>query len=258
MSKMIVSFLSILVLSQNAFAFDQEHKAWTAWLSAYTREVPGPATQVNYPHARKNAASLNKYLNELSAVSEAEFHSWSMLQQKAFLINAYNAFTVKLILDNKPVESIKNLGSLLSTPWKIRFIPLLGKTLTLDEIEQERLRPVFKDPRIHFAVVCASIGCPRLQRKAFTVDSLGVQMDRATREFLLDVSRNRIQVQDGDTHLHLSKIFKWYAIDFGGERNVPGFVFHYVPLTPQQKDQALRQNVNIKYLDYDWRLNQYR
>jgi hypothetical protein len=240
-----------------AYGFDHTHNLWTTWLKDHTREVSGPATQVNYDKARNNPTPLNSYLNQLSSVKAEEFAGWNKNQKMAFLINAYNAFTIKLIIDHKPVKSIKKIGGLLSTPWKIRFIPLLGKELTLDEIEHERLRPVFKDPRIHFAVVCASVGCPRLQQEAFVPEKIEEQMDRATREFLKDQTRNKIEVKDSKTILHLSNIFKWYAADFGGTSNLAGYVIPYSPLSQEDKVKALRQESEIKYLDYDWNLNSY-
>nr|MCU0919333.1 DUF547 domain-containing protein [Burkholderiaceae bacterium] len=146
--------------------FDHSHAAWTALLRKHVRLVRGgQATQVAYAGFAADRAVLKTYLDSLSAVAPAAFSDWSKPERQAFLINAYNAFTVELILTKYPdLKSIKDLGSLLSSPWKPKWIPLLGGKVSLDDIEHAMLRKRgdYDDPRVHFAVNCASIGCPAL------------------------------------------------------------------------------------------------
>ena len=153
---------------------------------------------------------------------EAEFDAWTKPQQQAFLINAYNAFTVELILTRYPdLKSIRDFGSVFGNPWKDKFFTLFGQPSYLDFIEHETLRKegVYDDPRVHVAVVCASIGCPMLRNEAFTADNLEAQLDDAMRRFLSDRTRNRYNPQS--KKLEISKIFDWYGKDF--EKGHKGF-----------------------------------
>lgn len=178
----------------------------------------------------------------------------------AFLINAYNAFTVKLILTRWPdLSSIKDLGSLFSSPWKKRFFNLLGNKRTLDEVEGMLRKPGrYDDPRIHFAINCASIGCPMLQPHAYDGKQLDHQLDAATADFLGDHSRNRYDAKNGV--LKVSKIFDWYADVFS--RGKAGSVKKFLAAHAEQlsDDPAARKRIGsgdaeIDYLDYDWQLN---
>lgn len=252
---MFYSIFTLIMLPLSlAFSFDHQHQDWTKWLEKYTKEIPGPSTEVNYTLARKNKEDLNTYLGSLESVTQKEFDTWSQNQKKAFLFNAYNAYTIQLIISNKPVKSIRDLGTLVQSPWKISFVPLLGKKRSLDEIEHDLLRGTYKDPRIHFAVVCASIGCPRLQLSAYTADKLEDQLNQATREFLNDTSRNRIEVKNQTVHLQLSKIFDWYAGDFGGKEKLPEFILPFMA-KPNSKSDYSGKKIKVTFLDYDWRLN---
>ncbi|WP_413698894.1 DUF547 domain-containing protein [Psychromonas sp. KJ10-10] len=204
---------------------------------------------------KQDQAQLKAYLTVLSNVSQSTFDGWSPSQQLAFLINAYNAWTVKLILTKYPdLESIKDLGSLFSSPWKKKFIPLLGKTLSLDDIEQDLIRGHFDEPRIHFAVNCASIGCPALRAEAYQSDKLDAQLEEATNLFLADASRNRIN----NDELQVSKIFDWYQSDFEKQQTLATFLVKYanaLNLTDQQKEDVINGKIDIEFLDYNWSLN---
>ena len=175
----------------------------------------GQASQVRYAGFKADSAALNRYLDSLSAVTEAAFKTFSKPQQMAFLINAYNAFTVALILTKYPaITSIKDLGSLFSSPWKPKRIALLGSKVSLDDIEHGMLRERgrFDDPRVHFAVNCASIGCPPLREEAFVAERLDTQLDEQTSRFMSDRTRNRFAA--ASARLEVSKIFDWYGEDF--------------------------------------------
>ena len=205
-------FLLFLLSGASASAADFEHKQWDQLLKKHVVNIlQGRATQVNYAGMKTDRVELKQYLAALTKVSDVTFQGWTESQRLAFLINAYNAWTVELILTEYPdIESIKDLGSLFSSPWKKDFIPLLGKTRSLDNIEQDLIRGNFKEPRIHFALNCASIGCPALRAEAYQSELLEAQLVDAIKLFLSDSSRNRVQGNE----LQISKIFKWYQDDF--------------------------------------------
>ncbi len=222
----------------------------------------GQSTWVDYAKIQAESAdTLDQYLAALSAVSAEQFNDWPQSEQLAFLINAYNAWTIQLIIDNYPgIDSIRDLGTWIKSPWKKSFIPLLGETLSLDDIEHGRIRAegVYQDPRIHFAVNCASIGCPPLRTEAFTGDKLDQQLTEQTQLFLMDSSRNRV---DGKK-LELSSIFKWYRGDFEkgwlGYQSLSAFLYDYrqaLGLNEQQSAQLKAEDFKIRFLDYDWNLN---
>jgi hypothetical protein len=248
--------LFLLLTVGAASANNFEHRQWDQLLKKYVVNIElGRSTQVNYLGIKKDQTELKQYLQTLSEVSTVTFNKWSELEQLAFLINAYNAWTVELILTEYPrIDSIKELGSLFSSPWKKKFIPLLGETRSLDNIEQDLIRGNFKEPRIHFAVNCASIGCPALRAEAYQSDALEMQLTEATNLFLSDSSRNRLM---GD-ELQLSKIFKWYQDDFEQQQTLAQFLVKYAKalnLTEKQKQAVINGDIDIKYLDYDWSLN---
>lgn len=258
-----IFFYAILMMaSVHAHASSFDHGLWDHLLKKHVVVVKqGEATQVNYAGFAHDKGRLKTYLASLSAVPRATFDKWDKAGQLAFLINAYNAWTVDLVLTGYPkIGSIKELGSLLQSAWGKRFIPLLGETRSLDNIEHELIRAEnrYQEPRIHFAVNCASIGCPALRPEAYTGERLTAQLDEATRLFLADRSRNWLK---GDT-LYLSSIFKWYRQDFergwGGFKELSGFLIAYrQPLGLLESDaQRLKSaGVDIEFVDYDWRLN---
>ena len=239
-----------------------EHAGWNQLLHANVVTAnDGLATSVDYAAMLAARPELQQYLQSLAAVTPATFDGWDKKTQLAFLINAYNAWTVELILTVYPkLESIKDLGSLFRSPWSKAFIPLLGQTRSLDDIEHKMIRGSgnYNDPRIHFAVNCASIGCPALREEAYTGAELDAQLHEQTRRFLLDRSRNRGQ----GAGLAVSSIFKWYKGDFeggwAGYSRLEDFFLDYTDALDLNAAQsaALRQgNSDIRFLDYDWRLN---
>ena len=160
----VLLLLCALLLGGPAWAqFDHGHAGWDALLKKHVRWLPDQKqSRVDYDGFKADRAALKKVLDAMSAVPPAEFERWPREQQMAFLVNAYNAFTVELILTRWPdLKSIKDLGTLLQSPWKKKFFTLLGEERTLDWIEHEQLRPRYREPRLHAALNCASIGCPR-------------------------------------------------------------------------------------------------
>jgi hypothetical protein len=248
----------------HAQALDQDHAAWTALLRKHV--VPlrgGQASQVRYAGFKADRAALLAYRESLSAVGEAAFKAFGKPQQMAFLINAYNAFTVELVLTRYPgLESIKDLGSVFNSPWKPKWIPLLGGRVSLDDIEHGMLRERgrFDDPRVHFAVNCASIGCPALREEAFVAERLSGQLDEQALRFISDRNRNRFDTAAG--RLEVSKIFEWYGDDFKlghrGIASLAAFLSRYADsLADAQVDRERVRggSAAIRFLPYEWKLN---
>jgi hypothetical protein len=249
-----------------ALAFDQSHAAWDVLLKRHVVVArDGNSSRVDYAGLRGGQGALQAYLDGLSAVTQAEYLGWSREQRLAFLINAYNAFTVRLILTRYPdLKSIKDLGGILSSPWKKQFFTLLGKPLGLDDVEHGLIRApgAFDEPRIHFAVNCASVGCPMLRAEAYVAERLNVQLDDAARRFLSDRSRNRFDAASGA--LEISKVFDWYGTDFAamkGAKSVAGFLARYADVladAPDARERVREGRAPLRYLDYDWTLNDAR
>lgn len=250
------SFLALLVMagfSNLALAFDHSHAAWTALLHKHVI-VNESASQVDYLSFKKDAGAFDEYTRNLSAVTKAEYDGFSQEQKIAFLINAYNAFTIKIILEHYPVKSIKDIGSLFRNTWKIKFINLLGKEMSLDAIEHEHLRKNFNEPRVHFAINCAAKGCPALRSEAYTAEHLSAQLENQAKQFLRDSSRNRLDIKA--MKLELSMIFKWFAEDFQrGGNTVQKFVSAFITDDPTIKAKLIAGALSVGYLDYDWNLN---
>jgi hypothetical protein len=239
-----------------------DHSAWDALLKKHVTMLrSGQASEVDYAGFSTDRGQLKQYLASVSSVTPAQFDRWDRASRLAFLINAYNAYTVELILTGYPdVKSIKDLGSLLRSPWKKRFAPLLGETRSLDDVEHGLIRGSgrYAEPRIHFAVNCASIGCPALRPEAYVGERLETQLEEATGSFLEDRTRNRLE---GNT-LKVSSIFKWYQSDFEkswrGSETLAGFLAHYrkaLGLDESTASQLREGKIAIDFLDYDWRLN---
>ncbi len=272
----MMRLVAFLVLAAAPFGavvaqFDHSHAAWTALLKRSVVLVDGgKASQVRYAELAKDRAALKSYLASLSKVTEAEFNGWSKPQQMAFLINAYNAFTIEKILTRYPdIKSIWDFGKLFGNPFKDRFFVLLGSESTLDRIEHETLRKkgAYDEPRVHFAVNCASIGCPMLREEAYVAERLDAQLEEQARRFLSDRSRNRYNAQKGA--LEVSKIFDWFKEDWqSGYRGLTGaappvqsreqyFARYAKLLADAAGDQQVVADgkAPIGFLEYDWTLN---
>lgn len=256
--------MALLLAARAALAFDQTHAAWDALLKRHVVVAQdGGSSRVDYAGMRAERAALQAYLGALSSVAPAEFRGWTRGQRLAFLLNAYNAFTVELVLTRYPdLQSIRDLGGFLQSPWKKAFFRLLGEPRSLDDVEHGMIRApgAFDEPRIHFAVVCASIGCPMLRNEAYVAERLEAQLEDGARRFLGDRSRNRYDAAAGA--LQVSKLFDWYGGDFEkgyrGIRSVPQFLAGYADLLAD--DAAGRAAVRearlpVRTLEYDWKLN---
>jgi hypothetical protein len=259
--KRLLVLLLVLLSGLAQAQFDHGHAALDGLLKKHVQWLPdNKQSRVDYAAFKAERAALKAVLDGLSTVSKAEFETWSREQRMAFLINAYNAFTVELILTRYPdLKSIKDLGSFVQSAWRKKFFSLLGEPRHLDWIEHEQLRPLYNDPRVHAAVNCASIGCPALRNEAFTAGRLEAQLDDGMIRFLGDRTRNRVN----GGQLEVSAIFKWFKEDF--EKGHKGFskvedVFakFAVQLSDKPEEQArLRgKTLPVTHLDYDWSLNE--
>lgn len=265
--RLLLATAATLALPAWAQSFDHSHSAWTALLRKHVVLLGGGrASQLRYSAMASDRSALKSYLATLSAVTQGQFDGFDKPQQMAFLINAYNAFTVELVLTQYPkLSSIKDLGGIFKSPWELEFVPLLGGTLSLDAIEHGTLRSRgrFDDPRVHFAVNCASVGCPALREEAFVAERLDAQLEAQTRRFMSDRSRNRWSAQKQG--LEISKIFDWYGEDFRlghkGIATLAEFCARYADQLADavpERERIRSQAVDIAYLPYDWKLNDVR
>lgn len=222
-------------------SFDQSHSKFDGLLKKYVQNG-----LVSYIGFQKDREGLKKYLEELSSVSQSEYNGFSREDKMAFLINAYNAYTIELILKNYPLKSIRKIGFLPGAAWKEKFFRLLGEERNLDWIEHSRLRIDFAEPRIHFTIVCASIGCPHLQSEVYTGKNLSTQMENAAARFLNDSKKN--YYSEKDNTLYISSIFDWFRKDF----EKPGLI----PFLRSYMKAKIPDNAKIKYTEYDWSLNE--
>ena len=218
------------------------HEIWAELLSKYIKKGG-----VDYAGFKSEEDRLNQYLKVLE---NTDSKSLSQSEQFAYYTNAYNAWTIKLILSSYPgVKSIKDLGSFLRSPWEKKFVRLDGDVTTLDDIEHNILRPRFKDPRVHFAINCSAASCPPLRPEPYLGDSLEQQLDHSTRSFLNNPNSYRF---DGNT-LYVSRIFKWFSEDFNDD--VLDFYLKYAEGDLKKKLAQKKDALQIKYLHYDWSLN---
>lgn len=210
------------------------HQAWHDQLQAYVSS----SGSVNYQEWKQNSSRLDGYLSNLE--SNAPSSGWSRNEQLAYWINAYNAYTVKLILDNYPIRSITDLG----TPWDKKFINIGGTSYSLNDIEHKILREKLKEYRVHFAVNCASVSCPPLLNKAYKSSNVQQLLDQQARRFINDARYNDI----AGSELALSKIFDWYGADFKKSGTLIEYLNKYTE-TPIPADAT------VGFKDYNWNLN---
>ncbi len=195
------------------------------------------AGDVNYSNL-KNSAPFQEVLRGFA--KEVPTNSWSSNEKKAYWINVYNAFTLELIIQNLPLKSITDLDK----PWDKKFIVLQGESYSLNQIEHEILRKDFKDPRIHFAINCASISCPKLLNKAFYPENLNASLERLSKEFINDSSRNSIS----PNKIVISSIFDWFKEDFTQGQSLIAFLNTYSSV-------KIQQGAKVEYGEYNWNLN---
>lgn len=264
-------FPAVLLLGDaGLFAGNFDHSGFDRILQKYVKNG-----RVNYKVLKTDHQTLATYLRDLEEVSPADFHTWSREEKLAFWINAYNAITIEGILRNYPIQPggffsrrrfPRNSIRQIKDFWDTVFIRPLGQNLTLNQIEHEILRKGFHEPRIHFALVCASLGCPQLPSRAFSAEHLEQQLQAAARNFIRNPAK--VRLEKSKNILYLSAIFNWYKGDFSQlsskdkrlmkyKKNIRGvvtFLLHY--LSKEEKNFILQNHPKIKYLPYDWTLNE--
>jgi hypothetical protein len=231
-------------------SFDHTYVTWSALVDKHVTAGVVDYTAI----ARESRALLDESVRALESVCTRDYDGWSRDERLAYWVNAYNIYTVRLIVENMPISSIQDLGIVKHTVWfrDVTAATPLHKPLSLDAIEHQILRKEFEEPRIHFAIVCASQSCPRLVSTAYVPARLDEMLDDAARAFIRDETKNRY---DANTHtMHLSSIFSWFEGDFTtGGRTLVEFVAPHL-------DEAVRAAVTqttprVAFLDYDWSLN---
>lgn len=249
---LLLAGTALAATSASASALPELESRWTALLETYVIDE----RWVDYAGWNGNAehrAELRALVEEFAAIDPAALEPQAAI---AFWINVYNLVTVDLVLDHYPLRSIKDIDAgFLGSPWKIERVTIGGRPLTLDAIEHEILRVDFREPRIHFALNCASVGCPPLAPEAFTAARLDAQLDAVTERALHSaewVDPSGCAGSYGTGKIRLTKLFDWFSGDFGGETAVREFLAHYRP-----RDSFTLRNTQcaLEYFDYDWTLN---
>ena len=229
---------------------DVDHSTWNRLLGKYIKRDSSGLNRFAYAKVTTaDKKALDDYIAQLSAV---DITNRSRPVQKAYWINLYNAVTVDLILDEYPVKSIRDIKSGLISigPWKRELATVENTVLTLDNIEHNILRPIWRDARIHYAVNCASVGCPNLNSKAFTARNTEKELDSLARDYVN--SSRGLSIQDG--RITVSKIYKWFAYDFGNSQ--AGVLEHMSKYATPEKQAQIAQIGRISNSRYDWSLNE--
>jgi len=222
--------------------------------------------RVDYRGLLKSPTLLDRYLQSTSGVTEAQFKGWNEGQQLAFLINLYNAATLRLIIDHYPLEGIRDIGNIFKGPWDQKVVNLFGETTTLNHLEHGIIRKDYAEPRIHLALVCAARSCPSLPSYAFTADALDGQLDERARLYLSSPEGLRVDRVAGK--VFVSSIFKWYGEDFvpafsptsgfdglkGKDRAVMHFIAQHV--SDDMRSYFSGGGYTLGYIDYNWSLNE--
>ncbi|MDP4581832.1 MAG: DUF547 domain-containing protein [Saprospiraceae bacterium] len=235
-------WLIIMLFVSLNYANPVQHGEWDVLVKKHVSKNG----MVDYQGFLKDKKQLQVYLDKLSANRPTS--KWSKNEKMAFWINAYNAFTVKLILDNYPIKSIKDIKRgipFVNSVWDIAFIPMGKEKIDLNYIEHTILRKEFKDPRIHAAINCASFSCPLLRNEAYYASRLDEQLNDAMRKFVNDSQRNQLD----KSNIKISKIFSWFAGDFKlNGSSVVDYLNKYAK-------KRVQSNAKIDFLEYQWELN---
>jgi len=226
-------FIFFILFVSNIVHAQPDYKPWDVFLKKYV----SASGEVDYKSIKANKKELDGITKTFSTT--AAISTWNKYDQLAFWINVYNAFTIDLIVNNYPIKSIQNLDG--GKPWDVKRITIAGKKYSLNNIENDIIRTQFKDARIHFAVNCGAKSCPPLLNGAFFGKSLETQLDAVTKKFINNSKFQTITV----SKLALSKIFDWYAVDFG---DINTFVNKYSVI-------KVNKNAALSFKEYDWLLN---
>lgn len=230
--------------------FDHGHSLLATVLTQHVRRG-----WVDYTALKANPKPLKDYLKVLASIKKADFDTWPEPERLAFHINLYNASTLELVIDNYPINSIKRVGGWFTSPWKLPVVSLFGEKITLHTLEHDIIRKQFNEPRVHFALVCAAVGCPPLRSEPFQADDLYAQLIDQGREFFANPTKNRVDPKSKT--LWLSPIFKWFEEDFtrDGQTVFDVARFH---LPPDVASLLVTEGFHIEYTTYNWALNDIR
>lgn len=228
-----------------AEGFDLTHARFGRVLAAVVKN-----SAVDYAKLKADPVELDAYLKEIAAVPPAEFARWPEADRLALLLNLYNAQTLRLIIDHYPLKSIRDIGTLPGAAWRGLIVRQGGQVMTLGHLENKVIRAEYREPRIHFALVCAAVGCPPLRAEPYTGARLGIQLDDQARMFLATPSKNRFDPATGV--LHLSRIFKWYEEDF--EKPAGSLAAYVKPFLPEAQRAAMTDPAKVKVRFTDYRL----
>jgi len=233
----------LISITVNAIAagFDHSYGDYAKLLSVNVKDG-----RVDYKNIKDNPELLFKFLSNISKVSKEQYEYWSRNKRLSYLINLYNAYTIKLVVDNYPIKSIKDIKN----PWGSEIVGLFGRKISLDSLENEVIRKEFKEPRVHFALVCAAKGCPDLSSEPYTYDNLDKNLDSAGTDFLMEHDKN--YTDDENRTLYISPIFKWYEDDFKAKY---GSVVKLLKMYWKGPGAGKIVDYKISYSNYDWALN---
>jgi hypothetical protein len=259
--------LILILLATRLYAFDHQYQEYGEVLKAYVKNG-----RVDYASLQKNRTGIDNFMKQINGVNADEYKSWSREQQLTFWINTYNGWFLQIVIDRYPIRGSRLLGVLypeksvqrIAGIWDNIKTRAAGREVSLNDIEHKILRPIFQEPRIHFSIVCASVGCPLLRSEPFRADFLQSQLEDAARAFINNSSKVRWNA-DRNT-LELSRIFDWFADDFQttadeswkklySKKNA-GPVAFMSKYLPTDAAAALHKSAaKIEYFDYDWTLN---
>lgn len=213
------------------------HEVW----NGLTKQYVSTSGKVNYKGMRTNLSKIATYLKQLATTPPKS--DWNKNEKLAYWINLYNASTVYLIASNYPVKSITDING--GKPWDKKFVKSGDKVYTLNQIENDIVRPRFKDPRIHAALNCAAVSCPKLLNEAYVGNQLSAQLDKQTKAWINDTGKNKLLADK----VEISKIFEWYAIDFKVAGGTVGFINKYTTA-------KIASSAKVSFLEYNWALNE--
>lgn len=260
--------LTFIIFCSSASAFDHEYRDYGEVLKANVKDG-----LVDYAALQNDRKGIDQFVRQLGAVTTNEYEDWSRDQQLAFWINAYNGWFLQIVIDRYPIRGGRLLGVLypdnsvqrISGIWDNIKTRSAGREVSLNDIEHKILRPIFKEPRIHFAIVCASIGCPALRSEPFRASALQEQLETAARDFINNPAK--VRWNSGQKKLELSKIFDWFSEDFASfadeswrtrysKKQAGPVAFSSKYLSPEVAETLKKDAVKVVYLDYDWHLNE--
>lgn len=250
----LIVFSMTLLTPVSAFSFDHNYGLWDQFLKEHVK-----SGLVDYETIKKSPKDFTALVKKIEGVALEEYQIWPDKEKKAFWINAYNIGAIKMVLDHYPLRRTIGLQAIrfpaesiqqISGVWEREVFNIMGKGISLNYIENNLLREEFKDPRIHFAIVCASRGCPVLRDVAYTAETLEVQLDHQVHLFLSD--RDKFQYDAESDTLYLSHILEWFQEDFERVGGIVSFIRKYIP---QDMSLKITEQSKKQWLDYDWSLN---